>query len=84
MLGILAEMSGPCRVTGVVQDSGAAQAGLQEGDEIVAAENRAVRDFSDLTIALFGHQAGDKLRLECNRDGRKLNVDVVLKERQQR
>jgi hypothetical protein len=84
MLGILAEMSGPCRVTGVVQDSGAAQAGLQEGDEIVAVKNRPVRDFSDLTIAIFGHQAGEKLRLECNRDGKKLIVDVELKARQPR
>jgi len=84
MLGILAEMSGPCRVTGVVQDSGAAQAGLQEGDEIVAVENRPVHDFSDLTIAIFGHQAGERLRLECNRDGKTLNVNVELIERQQR
>jgi hypothetical protein len=82
MLGILADMSGPCRVTGVVQDSGAAQAGLQEGDEIVAIESLPVRDFSDLTIAIFGRRAGEKLRLECNRDGNKLSVDVVLQERQ--
>jgi S1-C subfamily serine protease len=82
-LGILADMSGPCRVTGVVQGSGAAEAGLKEGDEIFAVENRRVRDFSDLTIAIFGRQAGEKLRLACNRDGKELNVDVVLRERQQ-
>ena len=81
MLGILADMSGPCRVTGVVQNSGAAQAGLQEGDEIVSVENHPVRDFSDLTIALFAHQAGEKLRLECSRDGQKLIVNVELRAR---
>ncbi len=82
VLGILADISGPCTVTSVVEGSCAAEAGLKEGDEIVAVENRQVRDFSDLTIAIFGHQAGEKVRLQCNRGGEKRSVEVSLRARQ--
>jgi PDZ domain-containing protein len=81
MLGVNADMSGPCVLTGIYAGSGAAEAGLKEGDEIVAIAGRKVRDFSDLTIAVFSHIPGEKLAIEFHREGQPRTVEVLLKER---
>jgi hypothetical protein len=81
MLGVHAEMAGPCVLTGVYAGSGAAEAGLKEGDVIVTVAGQKVRDFSDLTIAIFSHLPGEKLRVEFEREATPQSADVVLKER---
>ena len=81
MLGIHADLEGSCILTGIFQGSGAAEAGLQPGDEVVAIDGRKVRDFSDLTIAVYMRAPGEKLKVEYLREGKQRAVDVVLKSR---
>jgi hypothetical protein len=81
LLGVNAEMSGPCVLSSVANGSGAFEAGLKPGDEIASVGGLKVGDFSDLTIAVFTHKAGEKLVVEYRRDGERKKVDVVLKAR---
>jgi hypothetical protein len=81
MLGIHADVEGSCVLTSIYHGSGAFEAGLQGGDEIVAIDGQKVRDFSDLTIAVYTHDPGDKLKVEYLRAGRPHAVDVTLKSR---
>jgi hypothetical protein len=81
MMGIHAETTGSCVLTGVYPGSGSADAGLQVGDKIVAIDDLDVRDFSELTIAVYARKAGEKLKIEFERDGKRQTVHVELRER---
>jgi membrane-associated protease RseP (regulator of RpoE activity) len=82
LLGVNAEREGPCLLSHVFHGSGAAEAGLQPGDEIVAVGGQKVSDFSDLTIAVFSRQPGEKVRVEIKRTDESKAFDVTLKDRQ--
>lgn len=81
MLGINSGLEGPCVLTSVFYRSGAYEAGLRDGDEITEVDGQKVRDFSDLTIAVYPHKAGDKLKVKYNRDGKSYEALVTLKPR---
>jgi membrane-associated protease RseP (regulator of RpoE activity) len=81
LLGVNAEREGPCVLSHVFHGSGAAEAGLQPGDEIIAVGGQTVRDFSDLTIAVFSRQPSERVRVEIKRDGKPQAVEVMLKDR---
>jgi hypothetical protein len=81
LLGVSADVAGPCVVTAVFTGSGAAEAGLQAGDEIRTVGGNKVGSFSDLTIAVFTHQPGDKVEIEFRRGGQERKAEVLLKER---
>jgi hypothetical protein len=81
MLGVHADLDGSCILSGIYQGSGAAAAGLQAGDEIVSVDGHKVRDFSDLTIAVYTHAPGEKLKVEYVRDGARKTAEVTLKSR---
>jgi hypothetical protein len=81
MLGINASRDGPCVLTGVYDPSGAFDAGLRAGDEILSVGGHKTRDFSDLTIAVFRCTPGQKLAVEYKRGGTVKTVDVLLKDR---
>ncbi len=81
MLGINAGLEGPCVLTSVFFRSGAHEAGLKDGDEIIEVDGQKVRDFSDLTIAVYPHKVGDKLDLKYRRAGKDETATVVLKPR---
>jgi hypothetical protein len=81
MLGINAGLEGSCVLTSVFYRSGAYDAGLKDGDEIVEVDGQKVRDFSDLTIAVYPHKAGDKLAVKFVRAGKEQQATVVLKPR---
>lgn len=67
MVGIHADTGGSCVLTSVYGRSGAADAGLREGDKIVAIDDVPIRDFAELTISVYGHKVGDKLKIEYER-----------------
>lgn len=69
-------------VARVVEDSPAARAGLQVGDVVTAIEGDGVESPWDLTVAVRGKEAGEPARLEVWRDGRGLDFDVTLEERE--
>lgn len=82
MLGVHADTTGsPCILTGIYEGSGAAEAGLQAGDEIVTIDGHKIGDFGDLTIAVYAHAPGEKLKIEFLRGGETKTADVQLKPR---
>jgi len=83
MLGVNAQHHGKCELTGVYQGSGAFEAGLKAGDEIIAVEGRKTRDFGDLTIAVFTRKPGEKVRIDYRRGGQPYSTEVILKERKE-
>ncbi|WP_254508260.1 PDZ domain-containing protein [Anatilimnocola floriformis] len=81
MLGINAGMEGACILTSVFFKSGAHDAGLRDGDEILEVDGHKVRDFSDLTISVYPHKPGDKVSVKYSRNNQEHTVDVLLKPR---
>jgi len=81
MLGVSAELTGPCVLNSVFDGSAAGEAGLKVGDEITSVGDHKVHDFSDLTIAVFSRQPGDKAVVAFTRDGKPQTAQVVFRER---
>jgi len=71
-------------VARVVEDSPAARSGLQVGDVIAGVEGKVVESPWDVTVAVRGKEAGETARLEVWRDGRGLDFDVTIEERERR
>ena len=68
-------------VGAVEQGSGAAQAGLQEGDLITAINGNAVTDYESLVGQINGKQPGEKVTVTIRRGGQEQQVDVTLQAR---
>lgn len=66
----------PARVAQVVEDSPAASAGLQPGDEIVAVNGTAVADWFAL-VERVKSRAGESLTLTFQRDGEQRQVQLT-------
>jgi len=64
----------------IVPGGAAEEAGLQEGDVVVAAQGRPVRGPRDLVHAVGELEPADVLSLELWRHGRVLRLDAVLQE----
>ena len=65
-------------IAAVSPDSGAAAAGLQEGDIVTGFDGKAVESASDLMLDVRGKQPGDTVTLTIDRDGKSQDVQVVL------
>lgn len=65
-------------VTGVAVNSGAANAGLQEGDIITKLNDTKVTSASDLIIAVRSCNPGDTVSVTFNRSGSEQTTQVVL------
>jgi len=65
-------------VDSVVPGSGADRAGILPGDIIIAANDRQLRDSSELRIMISEHSPGDILRFDIQRGSERLLLDVVL------
>lgn len=82
MLGVNADIgSTPLVLTSIFPNSGASQAGIFEGDIILSVDGAPIKDFSDLTIAVYECKAGDKIRVEYERGGKKKSTVVTLQKR---
>ena len=68
-------------VVDVFADSGAAEAGLREGDVIVAIEDEEITTVEGLFARLRDFEPGDEVTLETVRAGERRTVDVTLGER---
>lgn len=66
----------------VEEDSGAAEAQLQNGDIIKKIDNISVRKFSDLTGYISTKRPKDQIEVTIERNGDEIIVPVTLKERQ--
>jgi Do/DeqQ family serine protease len=80
----MAEAMGLARVAGAIvtrlyDKSPAAEAGLQAGDVIIAADDHEVADTRALQYRLTTRGVGNRCRLDIVRKGRRFAVDVVLR-----
>jgi len=66
----------------VMEGSPAEEAGIRAGDVIVGVNGRAVKGASDLRNRVGLLRAGDKVRLELIRDGKRRTVTATIGERQ--
>lgn len=64
-------------LAGVAPEGPADQAGLRSGDVIVGADARPIENLYDYTFALEAMRVGEPVRLEVERDGERLEIDVV-------
>lgn len=62
----------------VEANSPAAKAGLKTGDVVVSIDGDSVKDFTDLAAKIGTHNTGDHVKLEVQRGGQTLTVDVTL------
>ena len=68
-------------VLGVVEDSCAAKAGLQEGDIITKLDDTDITSSDDLQNALADYQAGDTATLTVSRSGQVQTLTITFDER---
>ncbi len=66
-------------IAGVMEGSGAEDAGLQNGDVIVSVENRNVKSAPELQEAVAAFRPGDRIDVEFIRNNRKQRSTVLLK-----
>ncbi|MBW3664506.1 MAG: trypsin-like peptidase domain-containing protein [Actinobacteria bacterium] len=75
------EVDGGAVVDAVEPGSGAAEAGLQPDDIIIAVDGEPLRSMTQLVVVIRQHRVGDVLELTIVRDGRRERVEVELGER---
>lgn len=66
------------RVTSVLADGAAADAGIVAGDRILEISGRPIRRAGDVTAAFYLHRPGDSARLTVLRDGQELKLELKL------
>ncbi|MBO7209236.1 MAG: trypsin-like peptidase domain-containing protein [Clostridia bacterium] len=64
----------------VIPFSGAEKAGIKPGDVIVSADGKEVTGKTDLDDAKNKHKSGEEMKLEIVREGKKIEISVVLGE----
>ncbi|WP_051247631.1 S1C family serine protease [Nocardioides halotolerans] len=62
----------------VIEDTPAEDAGLEEGDVVVAVEGQKVTDGIALIVSIRSHQPGETLTFTVVRDGDEQDIDVTL------
>jgi len=70
-------------VTVVLPETGAARAGIREGDIISKVDDTPVRSLQDLIQFVQFHKIGDVVRVEVIRDSATIEMEVTLGPRQQ-
>lgn len=68
-------------VQGVVEDGAAKQAGIKEGDVILAVDGRKVNAANELQTFIARKQPGDVVTLRIVRDGKQIDKKVTLRAR---
>jgi len=66
---------------GVIKDSSADKAGLKEGDIILSVNKEKVSVQNSLPKIIQRYNPGDKVVLEILRQGKRMNVEVILSEK---
>lgn len=67
-------------VTDVAEDSGAEEAGIEEGDIVKKVDGKEIKTFSILSLVVGSKNPGDKVSVDLLRDGKEKNISVRLKD----
>jgi hypothetical protein len=67
-----------CQISEVIPNSGAAVGGLKIGDVIRTVNGQRIRRFEDLRLHIAQHKVGETLKLEVDRDGEPVDLQIVL------
>ncbi len=79
LMGVYLEKAkGGVRVLKALEHSGAANAGVHEGDLITAVNGHPVRSAGDIKALLLDRRPGDRVRVELRRGKEALTKDLVL------
>ena len=73
--------SDACVISQVVEESGAAQAGIAVGDRVLAIDGREVASFQDLITIVACRDPGTEIELEVDREGEKFKTKATLQPR---
>ncbi len=65
-------------ITNVLKDSPAEKAGLKRYDVVIGVGGKKVKNPLDLKIAIMAHSPGEKITLKVIRNGKEIEVPVVL------
>ncbi|MCP3853400.1 MAG: PDZ domain-containing protein [Actinomycetia bacterium] len=65
-------------ITELVAGAPASASGLEVGDRVIAIDDRAVGDMTDLAALVRGERPGMEVDLTIDRDGQELTIGVVL------
>jgi uncharacterized iron-regulated protein len=57
----------PPRIKGMGKSSGAAKAGMKDGDKLLSIDGNAISNYTDIRIALLDKAVGDKIEVEVER-----------------
>ncbi len=68
-------------IKGVHPESGCFAAGVTTGDTLIGVNGQILTDMSQIQSVISSHKAGQKIKLEILRDGKKRTVDATLTER---
>ncbi len=68
------------KITGLVDESGAVEAGLKEGDIITAIDAKTIESPNNLSEVIGMYEAGVTVKVTYIRDGKTASVNAVLKE----
>lgn len=66
-------------VAGVVDDGAAAEAGIKEGDVVIAINDQSVNTSSELLEVVARYRPGDEVKIKVLRDGKEKTMHTVLK-----
>lgn len=79
LLGVAARNRGAGLAVEMVQrGSGAAAAGIREGDILVALDGHPLPDFDRMTAYIAQHRPGDKIQIDVQRGEEKLRLEATL------
>jgi Do/DeqQ family serine protease len=67
--------------TGFAEESSAKQAGVREGDVVVKIDETPIKSNTALIEYIGRHRPGDMVNMLVNRNGKEINIPVVLKSR---
>lgn len=79
-LGLEPDFTDGVIVVGLVPNSVAGNAGVEQYDIITGINDVTVTDFISLRKELFNHKVGDKIQLKILRQGKEMTIDVELTE----
>jgi len=84
MLGVYTARDGHdsrgAEIERVMPNSGADRAGLKQGDVIMQVNGREVTDGKELTDIISNHDAGDRVTIVYDRDGKRRETEATLSE----